>query len=243
MNQQQVRDEIRLQLTGELLEIEIEDSTIDKIINSALVEIQRYLTTTYIVTVPFSSCIDFKNMKDPTTGKPIKVSTVVQLYRTKGYVAQGNDFSGDPFAASMWQLGLNGTGFGWMEDTLYKVGTYNTLLQVRNTLSTDLAFKYDKREEKLYINTSAGNPQNITIEFIPRIDTVEELTADWWIDVMIRLAVAKTKVILGRIRTRYTQANALWTQDGQTLLQEGTQELEAIREYLDANTCMLTPID
>jgi len=243
MNQQQVRDEIRLQLTGELLEMELEDSTIDKIINSSLVEIQRYLTTTYIVTVPFSRCIDFKGMVDPTTNKPIKVSTVVQLYRTKGYASQNADFMGDPFAASMWQLGLNGTGFGWMEDTLYKIGTYNTLLQIRNTLSTDLAFKYDKREEKLYINTSVGNPEKITIEFIPRIDSVEELTADWWIDVMIRLAVAKTKVIIGRVRTRYTQANALWTHDGQMILEEGNNELNAIREYLDTNASMLTPID
>lgn len=48
-----VREEIRLKLTGDLLEIELEDDTIDQIIMSAIRELQRYITVTRLITVPF----------------------------------------------------------------------------------------------------------------------------------------------------------------------------------------------
>ena len=54
-----VRDEIKLKLTGDLLEFELEDSTLDKVIQSAIRELQRYITTTRLLTIPFKNCIDF----------------------------------------------------------------------------------------------------------------------------------------------------------------------------------------
>ena len=87
--------------------------------------------------------------------------------------------------------------------------TWNTLLQLRNTTSTDLAFRYDKASNKLYINIASDIPTTITIEYVPRYDTVEDINSDYWIDALMKLCVALTKVTLGRIRTRYTQSNAL----------------------------------
>ena len=53
------RDEIKLKLTGNLLEIELDDATIDKVINSALRELQRYICSVEVMTIPFSPCIDY----------------------------------------------------------------------------------------------------------------------------------------------------------------------------------------
>lgn len=66
---------------------------------------------------------------------------------------------------------------------------------------------------------------------------------DYWIDKIVQLATALTKVTLGRIRSRYTQSNALWTQDGETLLQEGNEELNTLREELRTNHQLVYPID
>ena len=60
---------------------------------------------------------------------------------------------------------------------------------------------------------------------------------------LMRLSIALTKVTLGRIRTRYTQSNALWTQDGDTILAEGREELTNLREALLANSELCYPID
>ena len=56
-------------------------------------------------------------------------------------------------------------------------------------------------------------------------------------------ATALAKITLGRIRTRYTQSDALWTQDGAAILEEGTQELNDIRERLQKSTQLVYPID
>ena len=53
---------------------------------------------------------------------------------------------------------------------------------------------------------------------------------------ILRLSIALTKITLGRIRSRFTQSNALWAQDGETMLNEGNAELTDIREKLLASS-------
>jgi hypothetical protein len=95
----------------------------------------------------------------------------------------------------------------------------------------------------LYINISSNYPKDITIEYVPRYNDVSEITSDFWIDMLIRLTVALTKVTVGRVRSKFTQSNALWTLDGPTLLEEGNAELTALREELKASTQLCYPID
>lgn len=103
-------------------------------------------------------------------------------------------------------------------------------------MSTDLVFRYDKYSNKLYINIATNMPTKITIEYVPRFDSVDDIVSDYWIDVLVRMSVAMAKIVVGRIRSRYTQNNALWQGDGAQLLNEGTAELSAIREHLENNT-------
>ena len=55
-----VIEEIKLELTGGVLELEIEDVQIELAIKKALRELQRYWDETSFVTVPFESCIDLE---------------------------------------------------------------------------------------------------------------------------------------------------------------------------------------
>jgi hypothetical protein len=116
------------------------------------------------------------------------------------------------------------------------------MYQIKNTMSTDLAFREDRHDNKLYISCGNSRPSMITVEYIPKLKSVEDIKSDYWIDILIRLCVAMTKVVLGRIRTRFTQSNALWTQDGERILDEGNTELKELREILriNSNLIMLT---
>lgn len=199
-----IREEVKLKLTGGVLDLELDDSTIDKVINSAFREVQRYINTTAIIKMVYAPCLDLSKLK---------VSTVVDVYRTKSYMAgdpNSDNSAVDPMYVAQWQLlsGLGGPGFN-INDFGYNFAAWNTSLQVRNTMSTDLNFVFDKPTSKLYINCAFDKPEYIAIRYIPRFDSVEEITSDYWIDIVIRLAVALTKVTLGRIRGRYTQSNAL----------------------------------
>ena len=226
-------------LTGGVLDLEINEETLDKLIDYAFREMQRYIDTTKIVTIPFTKCIDLNGCG---------VNSVVRVYRTESYTGNDSIFSAsggmvDPLYASQWQL-LSGTGNLYnFQDYVYNYAAWNTLLQIRNTTSTDLAFRYDKSANKLYINVATNLPTMITIEFIPQYKDVTEVVSDSWIDMIVRMSVALAKITLGRIRTRYTQTNALWAQDGEKLLEEGNAELADLREKLQANTQLCYPID
>jgi hypothetical protein len=72
-----VIDEIKLELTGGVLDLEIEDTTIELVIKKALRELQRYWDESSFVTVPFESCIDLKKYQ-------LDSCSVVKVYRVTG---------------------------------------------------------------------------------------------------------------------------------------------------------------
>lgn len=228
------RDEIKLKLTGYVLELELTDDTLDKIINSALREVQRYIDTTVYETMPFSSCIDLN---------PRRINMIAKVFRAKSLISSEPSTTVlDPVYATYMQL-YSGNGYYYNNDYIQNFMTYQIGLQTRNTLSTDLAFRFDRVENKLYINSIIDKPSFITIEYIPRYDSVEEIVSDFWIDIIVKLSVALTKVTLGRIRSRFTQSGALWTQDGEAILAEGNSELTDIREKLKTATQLVYGID
>ena len=57
------------------------------------------------------------------------------------------------------------------------------------------------------------------------------------------MSLAKTKIILGRIRSHVKQSNALWQLDGDQLLQEGTEEYNTLKQKLDDNLPIYYPVD
>ncbi len=244
MDRQAYLDEIKFRLSGGLLNLELDDNSLNQLLNASFREIQRYIDTTRLVTIPYKPCIDVNTINNG------HVNAVARIFRAEGYISNsetansdGSGYPVDPMEASQWQL-LSGVGNLYnFNDYVYNYASWNTLLQVRNTTSTDLAFRFDRHSNKLYINVSSGVPDVVTVEYVPRYDDVSEIVSDFWIDIIIRMAVALGKVTLGRIRTRYTQSNALWQQDGQIMLEEGNNELNDLRERLQASTQLCYPID
>ena len=234
MNMQAFVDEIKLDVTGGVLELEIPDATIQRIVQSAMRELQRYICSTKLLTVPYQPAIDLKDKH---------VNAVARVYRADSTVMSSDSHSTDPVQVGLFQIASNMGNMYNLSEYAYRYAAYNTLQQLGNTISTDLAFYYDDAVSKLYINTNLNSGSMVTIEYVPRYDNVEEITSDFWIDVLMRLSKALTKVTLGRIRGRYTQANALWTSDAAIMLQEGQTELNELRNYLQANTQLLYAID
>ena len=234
-------EEIKLEVSGAgVLELEITDDDIAAVVKKVLRELQRYWDETTMVTIPFASCIDF-------SGTPLEDSlSIVKVYRTVGVGNSedaGNALTMDPMYAQQWMIFSNAGTMYCLQDYVMNYAAWNTLIQVRNTMSTDLAFEEDRHNHKLYINCNSSLPGMITVKYIPKLKDVEDIKSIYWQDILIRMCVALTKITLGRIRTRYTQSNALWTQDGETMLTEGNTELSELREVLRTNSNYVYPID
>lgn len=232
-----VIEEIKLELTGGLLELEIEDAQIELVVKKALRELQRYWDESSFITVPFESCIDL-------TKYQLDSCSIVKVYRMTGMGEGGSEINAmtDPLYAQQFMIFSNaGTMFN-LQDYVMNYAAWTTLNQTRNTISTDLAFREDKHSHKLYIN-SMSSPGYITIEFIPKLQSVEDIQSDQWQDILVRLSTDLTKIVLGRIRSRFTQSNALWAQDGDKLLEDGTTDLKELRELLRTNSNLIVGID
>ena len=231
-------DEIKLKLTGGVIKLELDDSVLAQVVNSALREVQRYIDTTRIITIPYKACIDMTDYH---------VSSVSGVFRNKGYIIADSDIQqkeayADPMYLGMWQM-MSGYGNVFnLTDWTTNYGAWNTALQIRNTLSTDLIFRFDKSTNNLYINVAFDVPEYITIEYIPEYRSVEDVTSDFWIDVLMNLSIALAKVTIGRIRTKFTPSSSLWQLDA-NILQEGLDELNAIREQLRNSTQLTYGID
>lgn len=231
-------EEIKLELTGGVLELEIEDVTIELVIKKALRELQRYWDETSFLTIPYEQCIDLKKYQ-------LDSCSIVKVYRTTGMgnsTDASNALTMDPLYAQQFMMFSNAGNMYNIQDYVMNYAAWNTLNQTRNTMSTDMAFREDKHNKKLYVNDITA-PKAITIEFIPKLDSVESIQSDYWQDILVKMCVGLTKITLGRIRTRFSQSNALWAQDGDKLLEEGNTELKDLREILRTNANLVYPID
>ena len=238
MTMQEVIAEIKLELTGYILDVEIDDTTIESVVKKSMRELERYWDETTLVTIPFSSCIDLANSE---LDLKEKVSTIVKVYRTDAIGETTN--MGDPAYMQQWMLFSNGGTMYNLNDYILNFSAWNTLLRIKNTMSTDLSFIEDKHNNKLYINHYLDTPKQITVEYIPKLTDIEAIKSEYWIDILIKMSTAMTKIVLGRIRTRFTQSNPLWTQDGEKLLEEGNSERKELLEILRTNSNLIYDID
>ena len=245
MTQKDYIDKIKFQLTGGVLESELDDKAYKQIINIALEEMNNYYNVTELLQVNASSCIDLKDYP--------RVLNVVGVHRTSGLnvptttsdsdsVLTISATTSDPMYMSQLQAYGLGT-MGMSTNTMYRMTSTILSQKIANTLSTDLDFRYDEKNQKLYINFSRGVPSQVVVEYVPKLEDADEVVSKYWQDILYKLALAHAKVIVGRIRTRYVQSNALWTDDGSAILDEGATELANLREQLRVAADLVLPLD
>lgn len=87
MDMQGYIDNLKFQLTGGILDCEIDDVGLSKILDISLRELQRYINTTKFATIPYHKCIDLSEQK---------VSSVYRVFRTEGYLNNADSNSADP---------------------------------------------------------------------------------------------------------------------------------------------------
>lgn len=219
-------DEILLKLGNGVVNVELEENQmIQNLVKAALREVQRYINITKYATLQYAKCIDLSKCS---------VYAVTQVMRT---TPESQTFG---FTDAIY-LSLSSISGGSSNLTDYR--SYLRTKQIKNSLTTDLDFIWDNTTSRLYVTTNYPTPPSITIAYIPKFGDVSEVTDPYWEDIICRLALALSKETLGRIRGKYNLSNALYTLDAEQLLQEGREELQALRESLQENADMVLPLN
>lgn len=208
---------IEKQLGGDVLELELTPEQIKEIVDEAFDELKHYISDTYTVTVPYAKCIDLKKYN---------IDAVDRVTRTNDSILSGTSYL---VPIAMYPNTYSG---------IYDVQDYANALMVKrnlNILSTDMDYHWDKPNRKLYVAANPQVPSFVTISFKPEMYSCEDIREQYWETQLRKLALAMAKIVVGRIRSKYTPNNATFGLDGATLLAEGNSELQAVRQYLDDN--------
>ena len=215
---------IENQLGGQVLDIELNPEQIKTIVEQAFEEIIHYMTDTYTVTVPYAQCIDLKKYN---------IDSIESVLRGSDSV-----LTGIPFMIPAMNY-MNVTG-------IYNLDDYTNALQVKrnlNILSTDMDFVWDKPNRKLYLTANPNIPSYVTINFKPEYYSVEDIREQYWETQLRKLALGMVKVVIGRIRSKYTSRSSKFELDGATMLAEGNAEISEVRNRLDANKDIFTVLN
>lgn len=215
---------IESQLGAQVLDLELTPGDIKQIVEQCFEELVHYMTDIYTVTVPYANCIDLSKYN---------IDAVESVLRAQDSIQTGLVF--DIYGVSL----ANITG------TLDLDSYTNALLTKRNLniLSTDMDFIWDKPNKKLYLVANPNQPTYVTINFKPEYYSVEDIREQHWDTQLRKLALGTTKIVLGRIRSKYTSNSSKFQLDGQTLLAEGNAEVQSVRQYLDDNKDIFTVLN
>jgi len=209
-----------------VVSVEVEQ-LIEGLIDAAFQEIKSYITVTEMDTVHFQEKMNLTEL----LGRP--VSAVVALYRSKRPINLN-----DPD-----QLLFSGVGImrGGSERLYLRYAKDFIIRQLKSTFSKDLDFRYQK--PYLYVHQNVPKSPTITIEYIPEYENLEDVDEPFWQNMIRRMALGLTKETLGRARGKYRVSNAPYELDADTLLQEGREEIDRIREKLEENSDLWFPVD
>lgn len=215
---------IESQLGGQVLDLELTPQHIKEIVEQAFEEIRHYMNDLYTVTVPYAQCINLKKYN---------VDSVESVLR-----CQDSILTGLPFQIPALYLN-NITGVYSMENYI------NALIVKRNLniIATDMEFYWDKPNRKLYVYANPNIPTHVTINFKPEYYSVADIREDFWETQLKKLALGMCKIILGRIRSKYTSNSSKFQLDGNTLLSEGTAEVQEERQFLQNNKDIFTVLN
>ena len=222
-------DEISFQLGGSVVDLEIEKN-LARCVNRAFREIKRYVTTPAYMTLPYnagSGAGGTLNLKEHN------VYSVINVMRPSSY----NSLSMNTLDV----FGLNQTYSAVTNMNAYM----NRMLRLQqiNTISTDLDFIWDAHDKKLSVTMNPPYTNQVTIQYIPDYQSVEEITEVYWVDFILKLATAYAKQVIGRIRSKYTLNSAQYNLDGETLIAEAKEEIAEIQTFLKTNVDLAFPID
>ena len=223
-------DEILFALGGSVLDIEIEKD-IPKCVNKAFREIKQYVTTPAYMTLPFGGSAYGVGATLDLSDK--NVYSVINVMRPNSY----NSLSMNTLDV----FGMNQTYSAITNMDAY--ANRMLTLQQLNTISTDLDFMWDAHNKQLSVTMNPPYTNRITIQYIPDYKDVEEITEVFWIDIILKLATAYAKQVLGRIRGKYTLNSSQYNLDSETLLSEANTEITEIQTFLRTNVDLAFPID
>lgn len=198
---------IKLMMGGSrILSIEVTDSEINELISIAYEKMRPYITDTQWITKVYSRCISLAN------DNVEEVRTVIPASELAISASPADELLFD-FQA-------------------YSTGRIDPLSVVRKSVTPDVNIPFEYvAEQKLLFLSEGYTTGNVTIEVTKSVP-LEECRDDRALQWMYSYALALTKEVVGRIRSKAKSTNVPIELDGDTLLNEAASEKQTLESSL-----------
>jgi hypothetical protein len=204
MTKAELISEVKSVLGSDEVDLEIKDETIGLFIDKAVRQAFNYMDYRCIRTLPV---VDQK-----VDVSELNVGTVLNIYETQ----PTNSLS--EFELYIRQAMYSGSLVDYMGYNIMR-SNYDSIISrgfrlIGNTLYVDNYYSY------------------ITLEWMPKSITFEEVTEPEWIEWISKYTIALTKEAIGRVRSKYSVTGSPFELDGEKLLEEGKAEQLECLDYL-----------
>ncbi|AMM44835.1 neck protein [Bacillus phage SP-15] len=211
-------DKIRRKLGYPTVNVELTQEQLEDAVNDAFIEIEPYITDSQYVTLPYMNRIDMSQYN---------VDYISDIYKSPIGLADVTTLSVDLYFYGGMSL----------EDVATRLNAERMALSLKDRLSHKWVSPY------LYVDMAPPYSNSITIEYVPIYSDVESISNNFWITLILRLALANAKETLGRIRGKMRVTSSPVEVDGDTLLGEAAADKAEIRRYLDEQADTFFPTD
>lgn len=221
-------EEIKSEFGWPVVDLELEDHDIYKILEASLKFLKKYITLEHMCTVNVIN-------KGRVDLSKLGISYITDVSPSEsGYDTDSSDSLDDISVITLAsseakKTFLNDLRYQWIKPYLY--------------------IDYSSSGSSSWMtvdNGGGGASSRATIRFVKDYKTSEELLNDddtcEWSDFLKRIAVSKVKRVLGRIRTKYKPQNSGYDMDGDTLLAEAESDLVTIKQELEDSSTGFFPI-
>lgn len=229
-----VADYIKMELGAPIVDVELSDDVILKLIERALRLMSRYnLVTLWYTTTLSNKQVDLSQL-------PHHVSYVRDVLKSKGDALSNTTAMTSMFGFPAG-LKVMSSSFDGRRTVSDITSAFNeSVLMQRNLASykDQLTFDFDRFNNVLYIDTGLVGEYNITIEYIPVLE-VQDLyllrSNQDAMDILMKYATGYAMVSLGRARGKYSTSNYSWSLSADELLSTGKQMITDAENYLNHN--------
>jgi len=247
MLQSELRELIKIEITGKLVEFELADEDLDRIIQDAV----RRVKSWYVEGFHFETIL----LSESTEGTAYFEES--DLAATPGYIedilgadpGQGSDLSGISLVTNLLGLPADilyyaGTGydFGDVDYSASAPGasifddwfiTYSQYVSVRPSIENMMPmYEWEWVSPKVYVSGVSPGETHITVVYAHDPANFEEMTINKAISWVQDFAIAKTKVALGRARGKFRSGGLNFETDAAELVSEGNEAIRELKEQL-----------
>ena len=205
MNREEMVDQIKRELGGSRVEIEVPDDDILSFIDRAVKKVAPYTQDTEYISKPVSDSIDL-------SGEGVR--EIVRIFHSRSKTSTGSKLS--PFRHR---------DFSKIKDRLHLPYQVSQLDEIINK-----SYKYDKKEEKLYIDGYYEG--TVTMEVIKdaELESIRDKDDINWV---YEYAKALTMEALANMRGKFDVDNLPYTTDADDLRQRAQQKMDDLEQELE----------